>query len=128
MKISRFEELEIWQIARELYRLVLKVSSREPFCKDYRLRDQMRASSGSISDNIAEGFDRGGNKEFHQFLSIAKGSCGELRNQSYRAFDSDYITPEELEEFLTKTNILSGKTSKLMKYLKSSSNKGIKYN
>ena len=71
MKISRFEDLEIWQEARELYRRVFQITSEKPFVSDFRFRDQMRASAGSVADNIAEGFDRGGNKEFIQFLTVS---------------------------------------------------------
>ena len=127
MIVTRFENLEIWKLARELYKLVFKITSQEPFCRDFKLRDQIRSSSGSISDNIAEGFDRGGNKEFIQFLSIAKGSCGETRNQSYRAYDSEYITEEVLNELLERTDKISRKTANLMKTLKASSNRGIKF-
>ena len=74
MKIERFEDLEIWQTARELCRFVFELTSKEIFTKDFKLRDQIRASSGSIMDNIAEGFERGGNKEFVQFLYISKGT------------------------------------------------------
>jgi len=127
MKVSRFEELEIWKLARELYKYVFRITSLEPFCRDYKFRDQMRDSSGSISDNIAEGFERGGNKEFIQFLSIAKGSCGETRNQSYRAFDVEYITQDVLDELLKRTDTLSRKIANLIKSIKSSDRKGIKY-
>lgn len=72
MKVTRFEDLEIWKLARGLYRLVYKITSEEPFCRDFKFRDQIRHSSGSVSDNIAEGFERGGNKEFIQFLSVAR--------------------------------------------------------
>jgi four helix bundle protein len=127
MKVNRFEELEIWKLARELYKFVFKLTCMEPFCKDFKLRDQIRNSSGSISDNIAEGFERGGNKEFIQFLSVAKGSSGETRNQSYRAFDSNYISVDVLNELLNRTETLSRKIANLIKTLKSSDRKGVKY-
>jgi four helix bundle protein len=127
MIIKRFEDLEIWRLARELYKYVFELTSREPFCRDLRFRDQMRASSGSVSDNIAEGFERGGNKEFTQFLFISKGSCGETRSQSYRAFDSRYISNEELDELLNRTETISRKTLNLVKTLKTSDHKGPKY-
>ncbi len=100
MKVTKFEDLEIWKLARDLYKFVFKITSQEPFCHDYKLRDQMRSLSGSVSDNIAEGFERGGNKEFVQFLFVAKVSCGETRNQSFRAFDSNYISQKVLDELL----------------------------
>jgi four helix bundle protein len=127
MKVTRFEDLEIWQLARVLYKFVFKITSEEPFYHDFKLRDQIRASSGSVSDNIAEGFERGGNKEFIQFLSVAKGSCGEARNQSYRAFDSKYISQDILDEFLLQTETVSRKTTNLIKTLKASDHKGVKY-
>ncbi len=127
MKITRFEELEIWQLGRELYKRVFEITSTKPFCKDYKFRDQIRASSGSVPDNIAEGFDRGGNKEFIYFLSIARGSCGETRSQSYRAYDSKYIDSETLEDLLARTATISSKTINLIKHLRNTDHKGIKY-
>lgn len=127
MKVKRFEDLEIWREARELCKVVYEITSIPPFCNDYKFRDQIRASSGSAMDNIAEGFDRGGNKEFSQFLSVTRGSTGEVRSQSYRAFDFKYITEENLNELLERTDSLSRKTYNLMEYLKTSEIKGLKY-
>jgi four helix bundle protein len=127
MKVTRFEDLDVWKRARELYAFVFKISATEPFCNDFRFRDQIRSSSGSVADNIAEGFDRGGNKEFIQFLSVAKGSCAETRSQSYRASDIDYISQSELEQLLEKTDQLSGKITNLIKAIKRSDHLGVKY-
>ena len=127
MKIERFEDLEIWQEARELCKYTFSITSSQPFNKDFRFRDQIRASSGSVMDNISEGFERGGNKEFGQFLFIAKGSCAEVRSQSYRAFDFKYITKETLEELLERTDKISRKTANLIQHLKQSTLKGPKY-
>lgn len=127
MKVTKYEDLEVWKLARELYKYVFKITYEEPFCNDFKFRDQIRSSSGSVSDNIAEGFERGGNKEFIQFLSKAKGSCGETRNQSYRAFDSSYISQDVLDELMRQTDIISRKIANLIKSLKSSEYKGVKF-
>ncbi len=127
MKVERFEDLEIWQQARELCKYVFEITSTEPFCKDFRFRDQIRASSGSIMDNIAEGFEREGNKEFIQFLSIAKGSCGETRSQSYRANDFQYINQETQNKLNNHAIQISKKISSLITYLKQSEFRGTKF-
>ena len=127
MKVERFEDLEIWQESRKLAKRVFEITSVEPFHSDFKFRDQIKASSGSVMDNIAEGFEREGNKEFVQFLFISKGSCGEVRSQSYRAFDYKYIDQTILEELVLKTEQLSKKISSLITYLKNSELKGPKY-
>jgi four helix bundle protein len=127
MKIEKFEDLEIWQDARSLSKFVFEITCKVPFCKDFKLRDQIRTSSGSVMDNIAEGFERGGNKEFIQFLSIAKGSCGECRSQSYRALDYQYIKEDVFKDLINRTTKLSMKISSLISYLKRTSMKGPKF-
>jgi four helix bundle protein len=127
MTITTFEELEIWKLARELCKQVKEVTDVAPFCNDFRFRDQIRAASGSIMDNIAEGFERDGNKEFSQFLSIAKGSNGEVRSQSHRAYDYNYITNQQYNELLSKTETLGKKIGNFMKYIKTSDIKGRKF-
>lgn len=127
MTLTHFEDLPIWQKDRTLAKFVFEITSEEPFNKDFRFRDQIRASTGSIMDNIAEGFEREGNKEFIQFLYIAKGSCGETRSQCYRAFDNNYITDEQLEFLIEKTKEISTDTANFIKYLKNSGIKGNKY-
>lgn len=101
-----------------------KISSEGAFSKDYKLRDQINGSSGSIMDNIAEGFERGGNREFIQFLSVAKGSAGETRSQLYRAFDRGYIAEQELESLKEEALKISRQISALMTYLRNSDLKG----
>ena len=88
--VKKFEDLEIWQEARRLSTAIIAISNETNLKSDFRLRSQIKASSGSVMDNIAEGFERNGNLEFRQFLSIAKGSAGESRFQLYRIFDDNH--------------------------------------
>ncbi|WP_439474429.1 four helix bundle protein [Algoriphagus formosus] len=127
MKIEKFEDLEIWKEARELSRLIRELTKKANFSIDFKFSSQINSSSGSIMDNIAEGFDRDGNKEFVQFLSIAKGSNAETRSQAYRAFDSGFINEEEFKKILEKTESLRLRIKSLMIYLKNSDRKGNKY-
>ena len=95
--INRFEDLEIWKEARRLASEIHKIATETELKNDYRFKDQIKASSGSVMDNIAEGFERYGNIEFRQFLSIAKGSAGETRSQLYRVLDFGYIDETQFE-------------------------------
>jgi four helix bundle protein len=90
--INRFEDLEIWQNDRKLSKEIIEISNITDLKNDYKLKDQIKGSSGSVMDNIAEGFERDGNLEFRQFLSISKASAGETRSQLYRTYDSGYIS------------------------------------
>jgi four helix bundle protein len=125
--ISNFEDLEIWQLARQQANEIYILYNELPFSRDFELRNQINGSSGSVMDNISEGFERSGNKEFANFLFIAKGSNGEVRSQLYRAFDRKYISIEKLEELKLQCVTLSKKITAFIKYLKQSDQKGFRY-
>ena len=125
--IKRFEDLEIWQLARKLSQKIILISKNTDLKKDFRFKDQIKASSGSVMDNIAEGFERDGNLEFRQFLSIAKGSAGETRSQSYRLFDSEYISEKQLEDLVNECELLSKKIANFISYLNKKDFKGNKF-
>lgn len=127
-KVQAFEDLEIWQLAREIAKNTHVLFETTSLGKNYALSNQMDRSSGSIMDNIAEGFERNGNKEFIQYLSISKASCGELRSQLYRAYDKEHITKEDFEGIKKKVLLESKKISSFMNYLIKSEFKGSKYN
>jgi len=116
-KVERFEDLTSWQKARELNRRVYQVSKSPMFGKDFGLRDQIRRASISIMSNIAEGFERGGDKEFVQFLAPAKGSCGEVRSQLYAALDELHSLCLEVSRMI----------SALISYLRCSELRGSKF-
>lgn len=126
-KIERFEDLKVWQAARLISIAVFEITKNEKLSKDYSLKDQMNRSAGSIMDNIAEGFERGGKKEFIQFLYIAKGSSGELRSQIYRAKDRAFINNDEFEKLLKNVEEVSKQLMGFIQYLKNSELKGNKY-
>ena len=127
MKIERFEDIVGWQKARHLTRLVYGHSKGGMFARDFGLRDQMRNACVSIMSNIAEGFERGGDKEFGQFLSKAKGSCGEVRSQLYVALDEGYIVTKQFTEMYDLSVETSRTISGFMKYLSSSTLGGCKF-
>ena len=125
--VKDFEELAIFQKARELSAKIYPVTKRGEFKYDTRFVQQIRAAAGSIMDNIDEGFERTGNKEFLNFLYIAKGSCGEVRSQLIRAKDVGYLIPEEYEELYTECRKLSACIMNFIKELKNSDKVGAKY-
>ena len=126
--IKRFEELEIWQLARELANDIFETfTNSEQFLKDYKLKDQINGSSGSVMDNIAEGFERGGRNEFINFLTFSKGSAGEVKSQLYRALDRKYITKEQFDCLYEKTDMIGKKTGAFINYLNASDHKGTKF-
>ncbi|MGH9897519.1 MAG: four helix bundle protein, partial [Pyrinomonadaceae bacterium] len=99
-RVERFEDLIAWQKARLLTRKIYVVTEQGQFAKDFGLRDQIRRAAVSIMSNLAEGFERGRSTEFHQFLSIAKGSCAELRAQLYVALDAGHINEDKFNELM----------------------------
>ena len=107
MAIERFEDLIAWQKARNLSRAIYSISGKGLFSRDYGLRDQIRRAIVSVMSNIAEGFERGGREEFHQFLVMAKGSCAEVKSQIYIAYDAGYLSNEEYKQLSTSALELS---------------------
>ena len=125
--VNRFEDLEIWQLSRILCNNTYEVIEGTNLKNNFRLSNQIDGSSGSIMDNIAEGFERNGNKEFVQFLSISKASCGETRSQLYRVLDRKFISEETFEILKEKTEILSKRIGAFINYLNNTEMKGSKY-
>ena len=115
-----FEDIEAWQKARNLTREIYVVSNLGSFSKDYGFRDQIRRAGVSIMSNIAEGFERGGTREFIQFLSMAKGSSGEVRSQLYVAVDQGYIDKDTFEQLFKLATETSRMIGGLMNYLRKS--------
>jgi four helix bundle protein len=122
-----FDEIEVWQLARQLCQSIFIIMQYDGLKTDYALKDQINRSSGSIMDNISEGFGRDGTKEFINFLSIAKGSSEETRSQLHRIYDRKYITSEEHKALCDKTIEITNKIGGLIAYLKKSNFRGNKF-
>ncbi len=125
--IERFEDIEAWKLSRQATRRTYDVSSVGGFSKDFDLVNQIRRACISIMSNIAEGFERDGNKEFLQFLAIAKGSCGEVRSQLYIAVDQNYIDKNTFDEIAKLLIDTSRTISGFMKYLQNAPERGSKF-
>ena len=125
--INNFEEIKAWQSAREFCQWVWKVITTTELKNYFKLRDQIDGPSGSIMDNIAEGFERSGKKEFIQHLTYAKGSAGETRSQLYRMYDRGFITENEFKDRKEQTLEISRMINGFIKYLKGSDYKGWRF-
>ncbi len=126
--IKNFEEIEAWQLARELTKVVYAIAKTPAFAHDFGLRDQIRRASVSIMANIAEGFERDGTNEFIQHLSIAKGSSGEVRSHLYVALDASYIDRQTFDSLFSLSVSISKLIAAFITHLKNSPLKGSKFN
>jgi four helix bundle protein len=129
MKISRFEDLDAWQAARELVKMVYEtIHANEKFARDYRLVKEIQGAAVSAMSNIAEGFSRKSNKELLQYLFISKSSAAEVQSQLYVALDQDYISKETFQKIYDQAEIVSKLDSGFIKYLNSQLKKPNKLN
>ncbi|MDP3181199.1 MAG: four helix bundle protein [Desulfobaccales bacterium] len=126
-KIERFEDIEAWKKARELTKIIYEVTSQGKIAADFSLRDQLRRASVSIMANIAEGFEREGNKEFRQFLAMAKGSVGEVKALLYVALDAGLTSSEQFYRIISLADEASRLLAGFLRYLKASEKKGSKF-
>jgi four helix bundle protein len=124
---NSFEDITVWQKARLLCAKIYTISTTTDLAKDYKLKDQINGSSGSIMDNIAEGFGRGGNKEFVQFLGISYGSVCECQSQLYRMLDRNYINKALFNELYALCGEIRKMVFGLMNHIKNTNLKGVKF-
>jgi four helix bundle protein len=125
--IREFEQIDAWARSRLLVKQIYEITGAKPFCADYSLKDQIKRAAVSIMSNIAEGFERDNNKEFIYFLSISKGSCGEVRSLIYVALDQNYIDIKLFEELSKSLRELAKLINGLIKYLKGTDIRGLRY-
>ena len=126
-KIERFEDIEAWKKARELTKIIYEVTAQGKLAADFSLRDQLRRAAVSIMANIAEGFEREGNKEFRQFLAMAKGSVGEVKALLYVALDAGLTSSEQFQRITALADEASRLLAGFLRYLKTSDKKGSKF-
>lgn len=125
--VQRFEELQIWQEARELVKHIYSVTVKFPKHETFGLANQMQRAAVSVMANIAEGFERGSNTEFLQFLFMARASCGEVRSHPYVALDLNYVPQSEIDDLRERCERLSRRLKSFIEYLKTSGIKGHKF-
>jgi four helix bundle protein len=125
--IKKFEDLEIWQSARRLNAEIFSILILLEEKRSFGLKEQLDRSAGSVMDNIAEGFERDGNREFIHFLSISKASLGEVRSQLYRVLDRKIIDQAKFDEYNEKCLALANQIGRFMTYLNNSDIKGKKF-
>lgn len=122
--VKRFEDLNVWKVSRELFRHISVLIDSGILKNNFRFINQLEGSSGSVMDNIAEGFERGSRGEFIQFLGYSKGSCGELRSQLYRLLDRNYITQGQFDECNMLAIRVSIMIQKMISYLQNTKLQG----
>jgi four helix bundle protein len=127
-KIERFEEIDAWKKARELTKIIYEITAKGDIAKDFALKDQLRRASVSIMANIAEGFEREGNKEFRQFLAMAKGSVGEVKALLYVVLDAGLTSSQQVHRLMALSDEVSRLLAGFLRYLKASDKKGSKFN
>lgn len=125
--IIRFEDMEAWQLGRALKRQVYACSKTGEFAKEFALRDQIRRAAIAVAANIAEGFEREGNREFLQFLSTSKGSCGEVQDHLYTALDASYVTQQQFDKLYREAAEVARKIGAFMNYLRQPEIRGRKF-
>jgi len=123
MVIGRFEEIEAWQMARELTKKVYSVAKRGAFAKDFGLRDQITRASGSAMHNIAEGFDAGAHSEFIRFLRYSQRSCSEVQSQLYVALDQEYISQQQFDTIYDQASATHATVGGFIRYLLNCTNR-----
>jgi len=125
--VYKFEDLEIWQLARTLYKKISALATQLRAAHEYRFAEQIKSAAGSIMDNIAEGFERSSRLEFVNSLGISKGECGEVKSQLYRCLDDKYITESKFTELYEDTDKVQKKIANFVKYLNNSEIRGLKF-
>ena len=125
--VQKFEDLQVWQKARELSQKIYPLTFINPIAQDFRFKDQIRGSSGAIMDNIAEGFERGSKLEFINSLTTAKGEAGELKSQLYKGLDNNYFPKETFQELYDLADEVTKMLTSFISYLNKSKIKGQKF-